>query len=1181
MKKICNGRWSSDYLPKISLKMKLTTLFLILSLVRIQANTYSQNTKLSLNVKDATVEQVFNKIESLSEYRFLFESNQIDLDRKVTLNVEKQKIADILGLLFKGTTVSYNINDRQILLVKEKEIADKTELSGSQTKKTVQQGILITGVVTDAGNMPVPGVNVLEKGTKNGIQTDFDGKFSIRVTDANSVLVFSFIGFETLSQTVGQNKNLKIVLKDSNSTLEEVVVIGYGTTRKKDLTGSVVSISGEDLRKQPISNVAEALTGRMAGVQVSSSEGSPDADIKIRVRGGGSLTQDASPLIIVDGFPINSLNDISSSDIESITVLKDASSTAIYGSRGANGVIIVTTKTGKDGKIAVNFNTFYGLKTIAKTIDVLRPEDFVKWQYEYALLKEDKVDSYEKYFGSWQDYDQYKGLKGNNWQKQIYGRMGEIQSRDLGIRGGSDKINFNFNYAHYDEKTIMQGSDFERNNISLSLRAKAGEKIDLSYTLRYSDTQINGGGTNEQNEISASDARLRHSVGYSPIPLPGLTTDNTDEALSSYLVNPFVAVDDNQRFQERKNFNMLGSFSWAVIENLQFKSDLGLDNYNNLDYRFYGRSTYYAANRPLAENKGKPSVVLNDEKNVRFRSANTINYDFKKFLGENHRLKLLLGEEMMVYRSSAVESEIQGFPTDFNFNTAKNLTSQGKPLSVDNFYRPDDKLLSFFGRVNYDINDRYLFTATYRMDGSSKFLSDNRWGYFPSAAAAWKINEENFLKDVSWIDALKVRVSYGQAGNNNIPAGQTVQTFESKITSYVNNVSSYWAASNTLFNPDLKWETTITQNLGLDFEFLKGRLNGSFELYNNKTKDLLLNFPIPGSGYGSQYRNFGSTQNKGVEASLNIVAIDKKDYGLNFSLNIGVNKNKITSLGSLENLLVNTGWASTQISDDFIVNVGQSLGVMNGYLSDGRYEVSDFNYDSGSGKYTLKNGVADATEIVGVIKPGMMKLKNVDGSVDNKVTVKDKTVIGNANPKHTGGMVINANAYGFDLSAAFNWSYGNDVYNANKIEFNTSNENGQYRNLTTDMADGKRWTNLDPTTGTLVTDPNELTALNANTTMWSPYMKNFVFSDNAVEDGSFLRLNMLTFGYTVPSEFISKIGLTKLRFYATANNVFIITKYSGLDPEVSTRRKTPLTPGVDYSAFPRSKQVVFGVNLNF
>jgi TonB-linked SusC/RagA family outer membrane protein len=1041
-----------------------------------------------------------------------------------------------------------------------------------------QNGSEISGIITDEGGLPLPGVNIIEKGTKNGVSTDFDGKFSIVVTSANARLVISYVGFESQEVSVTGKKTINIVLKPNLESLDEVVVIGYGSVRKSDLTGSVVSVSGGDLQKQSISSVAEALTGRMAGVQVLSTEGSPDAEIKIRIRGGGSLTQDSSPLIIVDGFPVNSMSDVSPSDIENITVLKDASSTAIYGSRGANGVVIITTKTGRDGKITASLNSFYGVKKIAKTIDVQQPEDFVKWQYEYALLKND-VPSYERIFGQWQDNDLYNGMVGNNWQKQIYGEMGEVRSLDLGIRGGSEKVNFNFNFANYDEKTIMVGSDFKRNNLSFALKNKASEKVDLSLTFRYSDTEINGGGANEQNEISSADARLRHSVGYSPIPLPGLTTDNTDEAISSYLVNPFVAVDDNQRKQLRKNFNVLGSFSWEIIDNLKFKTDLGMDNYNNLDYRFYGRSTYYANNRPAAENQGKPSLVFSDGKRERFRNANTLNYDFKKIMGEDHSLKLLVGEEILINKNNVIATEIQGFPKFFDFETTRNLTTQGIPQSVDNYYSPDDKLLSFFGRVNYDFRNRYLFTATYRADGSSKFLGDNRWGYFPSAAVAWKMNEEDFMKDVTWISALKLRLSYGEAGNNNIPSGQTVQNFESRNTTFLSNITNYWAASNTLANPDLKWETTVTQNFGVDFDLFNGRITGSAEAYKNVTKDLLINFPVPGTGYLSQYRNMGETQNTGIEASLNYAAIDKENYGLNFSFNIGLNKNRINSLGVMEDFGQNTNWASSQIGNDYVINVGQPLGIMFGYQSDGRYEVSDFDFNATTGVYTLKQGVVNNTAIVGTVRPGTMKLKDIDG--DGLVTVSDNAIIGNSNPKHTGGLIINANAYGFDLSAGFNWSVGNDVYNANKIEFTTSNLNAQYRNLSTVMADGIRWTNLDPVSGQLVTDPSQLSALNANTTMWSPYMSRFVFSDWAVEDGSFLRLNTLTLGYTVSESLISQVGISKLRLYLTANNVFIITNYSGLDPEVSTRRRTPLTPGVDYSPFPRSRQLVFGLNLNF
>ncbi|MGQ7947013.1 SusC/RagA family TonB-linked outer membrane protein [Flavobacterium sp. WC2509] len=1044
------------------------------------------------------------------------------------------------------------------------------------SNKTFAQ-VTIEGTVKDAAGLTLPGVNIIEKGTKNSTSSDFDGKYKLKLTNSKATLAFSFIGFKTKEvETAGRTK-LDVSLADESNALNEVVVIGYGTAKKSDLTGAVATLSGAELRRNPVANVAEALTGRIAGVSVTSSEGSPDSEIQIRVRGGGSLTQDASPLLIVDGFPVNSLNDISPSDIESQTVLKDASATAIYGSRGANGVILFTTKKGKNGKITANFNMYYGMKKMANDIDVLESGDFTKWQYEYALLKNaGDPSSYQKYFGAWQDHDLYDGVKGDDWQKQIYGRTGEVKSRDLGIRGGSDKINYNFNYAHYDEKAIMIGSDYNRNNLSLALNSKASDKIDLSFTMRYSNTEINGGGANEQKEASSNDSRLRHAVGYSPIPLPGLTTDNTDEAVSSYLVNPFVATADNDRQQLRKNFNMLGSFSWKLIDNLTFKSEFGLDNRNNQDYRFYGRSTYYVANIPSATNQGMPALVITDQKNTTFRNANTLNYDFKKILGSDHHLNLLAGEEMINTTSNTMTSTIHAFPKDFDFDKAQKLTSQGIAQSVDNFYSPDDKLLSFFGRAQYDYKSRYLLSATFRADGSSKFSDGNKWGYFPAAAAAWKISEESFLKDVNWISSLKIRASYGEAGNNNIPTGQTATVFQSGTSTWINASSNQLAPPKTMANSDLKWETTVTQNLGLDFDFFKSRINGSLEMYKNKTQDLLILFPVGGAGYNNQYRNMGETQNTGYEATLNIAAIQQEKYGLNFSFNIGINENRINSLGVMSDFYQSSDWNS-QIKNEYSVKVGSSIGTMYGYKNDGRYEVSDFDYVGG--KYILKTGVANSESIVGAAQPGYMKLKDLDG--DGVITTADQTVIGNANPKNTGGFIINANAYGFDLSAAFNWSYGNDIYNANKIEFTTSNLNGQYRNLQTEMADGQRWTNLDTATGTLVTDPTALAALNANTTMWSPYMKQFVFNDWAVEDGSFLRLNTLTLGYTAPEFFNSKLGITKLRFYGTVSNVFVWTNYSGPDPEVSTRRATPLTPGVDSSAYPRSRQFIFGLNLNF
>lgn len=969
------------------------------------------------------------------------------------------------------------------------------------------------------------------------------------------------------SDTISRTKNI-----------EEVVMIGYGSAKKGDLTGSVSSLKGADLVQVPVSNVAEALTGKIAGVRINNTEGSPDSEVSIRIRGGGSVTQDSSPLIIVDGFPVNSMSDISPSDIETLTVLKDASSTAIYGSRGAYGVILITTKSGKTGKLSVNFNTFSGFKKKASKLDVLSPQDYVKWQYEYAML-DGSLDKYTKYFGAFNQMSNFNSVTPIDWQDEIYGNTGTVLSNDIAIRGGSEKTSYNINLARYDEKAIMLGSDLKRENISVNLKSKPTDKLDLSLTMRHSNTEIRGGGTNEQNEVSSADSRLKNAVLYTPFFVPGLTVEDSDNTEDDFLVNPYTSITDNDRKQERRNYNIQGSVGYKIIKNLQFKSDIGVDFYRYKDSRFYGKGTYYVDNIPLAENQGMPALVMSNREDRRFRNANTLNYDFKALIGENHALKLLVGQEMIINKRNTVMSIIHGFPKFFDFNNALNISTLGKPQSVSNFTDPDDKLLSFFGRVNYDFKNRYLLTATFRADGSSKFLGDNKWGYFPSVAAAWKVNEESFLKDVSWVDLLKVRASYGEAGNNGIPTGQTIRTLVNTPSSWINNVANYWAAPNILYNANLKWETTVSQNIGIDYDLFKGRVSGSVELYKNLTKDLLILFPLPGSGYEGQYQNIGENQNKGIEASVSIDILRKESANVNFAFNIGFNQNRINDLGSLEAQNYASTWNSA-IPADFQLAVGQPIGQIFGFKNAGRYEVSDFNY--ANGVYTLKAGVVNSSTIVGTLRPGMMKLEDLNG--DGQVDQTDRTIIGDTNPKYSGGFNLSSTFKNFDFSAAFNFSVGNDVYNANKIE-NTSSTpsspNGQYRNLTTEMIDGVRWTNIDPNTGAIVTDPTALSALNANTTMWSPFMARFVLSDYAIEDGSFLRLNNITLGYSLPESLTSQIGLSKIRVYATANNVFVWTKYSGLDPEVSTRRKTALTPGVDYSPYPRSRMYVLGLNVNF
>ena len=1047
----------------------------------------------------------------------------------------------------------------------------------------------VAGKVTDKETGEgLPGVSVVIEGTSEGTIADMDGNYKLAVREGTS-LTYSFIGYANQTIPVAGRSTIDVALAVDVQALDEVVVVGYGTQKKSNLTGSVVSVSGDALKKVPVSTVAESLTGRLAGVQITTTEGSPDAEVRIRVRGGASLTQSSSPLFIVDGFPVSSISDLSPSDIKSIDVLKDASSTAIYGSRGANGVVIITTKSGTEGKVTVNYNSFFAAKKIARTLDVLEPYDYARWQYEYALLDSDNenedgtpdLSSYEDYFGLYSDIDLYQNQPANDWQRQIYGRTGTSFSNDLSIRGGSEKFNYSANFARFDDKAIMIGSDYLRNNITLKFNNKPNDKVDLSFSVRYSDTKINGGGANEQNEVSSSDSRLKHAVAYAPIPIPGISlSTTTDEQTAGDLVNPIRATEDNDRLQERKNYNINGSFAWQIIDPLKFTTSFTVDNYYYEDNRFYGVTTYKARDRSPAF-PNQPSALFRDRKEVRLRSTNLINYDILKTQSQN--LNIMLGQEVLFSQSSQLEYEIQGYPVLFTADDAFKLTTQGTSIYADNFQNADDKLLSFFTRVNYDLNDKYLLSAVYRADGSSRFLGDNVWGFFPSLSGGWKISEESFMSGVSsWVNLLKLRASYGIAGNNNIPTAQTVQAYFSRSTNYVNNVNSYWAPSSTLANSDLRWETTETKNIGLDFGLIKGRVNGTVELYQNNTRDLLVRFPIGSGGYEDQYRNIGETENKGVEFSLGLIPLDKKDYGVNVNFNIAFNQNQIKSLGTLdmiEGQSVTTNWASTQIPSDYVARVGDPVGLMYGYVADGRYEVSDFErYDDETDEWILKEGVVTSEGTL-TPRPGMMKLMDLDGN--DTISLDDRKVIGNANPIHTGGLVLNAYAYGFDLTAAFNWSYGNDVYNANKIEFTSANQNNQYRNLIAIQEEGARWTNVDWNTGELLTDPAQLAAVNANTTMWSPFMNRYIFSDWAVEDASFLRLNTLTLGYSLPQVLVQRARISTLRFYVTGYNLFLLTDYSGYDPEVSTRRRTPLTPGVDYSAYPRSRQFTVGMNLTF
>ena len=1048
---------------------------------------------------------------------------------------------------------------------------------------------VIKGNVTDNTGEPIIGASVVEDGNaNNGGVTDIDGNFTVTLKGNSKKLKISYVGMKPQVVNVSGKSVINVKLEDDATSLNDVVVIGYGAVKKKDLTGAVATVDNKALTQVPVASASEALTGKMPGVQITTTEGSPDADVKIRVRGGGSITQSNDPLYIVDGFPVETISDIPASDIEDITVLKDASSTAIYGSRGANGVILVTTKGGKEGKTSVSYNAYYSWKKIAKKLDVLGARDYTEWQYELANLL-DKTDNYEKYFGSYDDIDLYDNVATNDWQDIVYGRTGHTFNQNLNINGGSDKIKYAFSYARMDDKAIMQMSDFVRDNLSLKLNAKPTKRVSLDFQARWSKTKINGGGANEQSSTYNTDKRLRYAIQYTPYPVPGLSTDtDDDDTTNSSFYNPVTSLKDNDQKRTRITFNMSGAFTWELYKNLKFKTEFGYDTYKVDTKRFFGPTTYYVKNVPASANQGLPAITLTNQYRTKFRNTNTVSYDFKDIFGKNsaHSLNVLLGEEYIIMKNELMTNTAHGFPANFTSAEAWKFTTQGTPFEINDFYDPDDILNSYFGRINYNYKEKYLLSATARADGSSKFAKGNRWGFFPSIAAAWRISSEPFMKGAEkWLDDLKLRLSYGTAGNNNISSGLLTQEFQANATSWINGYNSYISPSKTMANPDLKWETTITRNVGIDYTMFGSKLTGSIDAYWNNTKDLLIQYPVAGTGYDYQYRNMGETRNMGLEFALTWNAINKKNFGLTVGANISFNKNKVLSLGQIESIdNISTQWASSEIDQDFVIKKGEPIGQIWGYKSAGRYEVDDFDIAKSQekGKWILKAGVADCSTVLNTsVRPGSMKLAEIKENKTGKITTDDRTVIGDTNPAHTGGFNINARVYGFDLTANFNWSVGNDVYNANAIEY-TQTSKYQYRNLIDKMASGSRWTNIDAN-GNLLNWNNaeELAALNANAAMWSPYTGKYVLTDYYVEDASFLRLSTLTLGYTLPTTLTKRVGINSLRFYVTAYNVFCITNYSGFDPEVSAIRRTNLTPGVDYSAYPKSRQFVIGLNLNF
>lgn len=1057
------------------------------------------------------------------------------------------------------------------------------------------QGRQITGTVTSGENkQPIASTTVSVKGTRTVTTTDNQGRYKLTLPANGTTLVFTNVSFLPVEVTVGSDNTIDAVMQPDAKALGDVVVIGYQTVRRKDLLASVSSVGAKDLKDIPINSAAEALNGRLAGVTATTSEGSPDADIRIRVRGGMSITGDNSPLYIVDGVQVeNGLSTISPQDIQTIDVLKDAAATAIYGARGANGVIVITTKSGKPGRLVVSYNGFVGVKELATKLDVLSPYDYVFYQSERSRGSSTDSTNFLKNFGyTWDTLANYKNIAAVDWQDEVFGNTGISTTHNLSASGGTKKATYSFGYTYNNDKAVVINSNYKRHLFNLKADYKITKNLKVGVGGRLTHQDVEGAGVSDAKGSSYN--RLRNAVKYRPYLSNNQDIDDSDPFADPNvgnglnLYNPIALANSEYRKKTTNVYNVTAFVQYQIAKNLSFKSTAAYD-YNKLtDLQYNDSLTPYA----IIQGGRKPIAGLDTVTRTTYTNSNVLSYSVKGFKNK-HDFDVLVGEETYDLRTESRSSLFRDFPLNTSYNTAFKQTNLGTSFTgYPKLGKTRYTNLSFFGRLNYTFANKYLLSFNVRADGASKFIPGKQWGYFPAGSLAWRVKNEKFLKNVDFISDLKLRAGFGQVGNNRIADYLFLTTFANDGRYYygLNNQAILSYYSNGLVNENLQWESTVNRNYGIDISLFKGRVDLSVDIYNNTSKDLLLNVPIPSTyGYSTQLQNIGKTSNKGVEVQLNMVLLRKKNnLNWNANFNVSFNKNKILALGTNQTqFFPAASWGVSGQPTDYIEKIGSPVGSIYGLVTAGFYTVDDFNYNYATGVYTLKPGIPSNSSIIGTVMPGSIKFVDLNG--DGVVDINnDRKIIGDPTPKCTGGLNQQFTYKQWDLSIFMNFSFGNDIYNANKIELS----NGYTANSNMLAIMENRWKVVTPSGQTALyvnssnqavgIPPDQLAALNKNATIWQPLKSAGAFYPHswAIEDGSFVRLNNLSLGYSIPVKKLVGLKMSKLRFYFTGNNLAIITKYTGYDPEVSVR-SNPLTPALDYSAYPKSRTYIFGINATF
>ncbi len=1128
MEKKCKMHFPpGEGLLKIFRRMKLTLVFTLLVFVTF-ANSYSQGTNLSLNLKNADIRQVLQSIEDQTNYIFLYKDEIFDFNKKFSMDFENKNVNEILEFICQQASVDFEIHNRQIIL------KERTEPG-----KALQQTVTMKGKVTDSSGDPLPGVSVVVKGTTTGMITDVEGKYSLTNVPGNAILVFSFVGMKSQEISVAGKESINVTMAEETVGIEEVVAIGYGTVKKSDLTGSVSSLRKEDMNKGVAPTIAGLLQGKAAGVQITQASTEPGGGTTVQIRGAGSVNAGSGPLYVIDGLPIETsqvisgtgatmpgvrvprspISNINPSDIESIEILKDASATAIYGARGANGVILVTTKKGSSGAMKINYNGYVGVQSAINMIDVLSAEDYKTTLNKILETPGSNVSETERIA------DIQEG--GTNWQNELL-QNAMVQSHSLSFTGGSNNTKYFASLNYFSQDGVLITSGYERYDSRLNLEHRANKMLfGINFSTSYTHDNVVPVGFSTNEEGSA----LYAARGFDPTLSVYDATGNYQTSSMLNLDNPLALVYG--KTSETANYRTLGTVfgEYTILKGWTAKLNVGFDTRNSRRDTYVSRLT-----KDGRANSGVGTVLTG----IRNNYLGELTTTYHRELENNSSFTVMGGITYQKFININFSGTGKGFPVDESRTNNMGLANAAL-YSMDSS-KNNNKLLSYIGRANYNLFDKFLFTATLRVDGSSRFGTNSKYGYFPSGAFAWKMHEYQFIKDLNVFSSLKFRSSIGRTGNQDIGNFLSLTTFGQGAAVILGGQQYVTFAPTRIANPNLKWETTEQINVGFDMGFIDNRISLSMDYFQKNTFDMLFDLPIPAStGYTSIMSNIGNIRNNGFEFTIDSRNLTGK-VKWNTSLNFSTLKNKVTDTGDISEIIhTDAGQSTTQIA---IIKVGETLSSFYGYKTNGIWQTQE---------EITASGTRDP------VKPGDVKFVDMNG--DKVVNTSDRVILGKSIPSITMGLTNVIEYRNFQLNFFIDGAAGVRMLNNSKVE--TYYPVSHRRNR---MAEPylNRWTPENPSTKY----PSFVNPAGQG---------NKAVSDLTVEDASYIRLQTAQLSYQVPLR--NKKIFDRVNVYISGQNLYTLTKYTGQDPSTNSNGDSSLK--IDFNSYPVARTFILGLELGF